>query len=280
MSTVLANTAVSIPIIYSRVWFGSDTRSYMVGTDTAHILSEELKRRQASNSKYSLNTFAKQLSLSPASLSEILSRKRKVTLKTIMKISKHLEFTPSHTLRLANTTFRKQINAPDLLSDEGFSVMPDDEFALISEWHHFAIMHLGETVNNQANPEWISERLGISVDAAKQAFERLVKMGLVKQNNDDSYVFTSKPVTLTSDVPQEARRKYQKQVLDLAKERLDQVDVNKREYASMTMAIDPDLLPVAKTLLKQCRREISSELEKGNRREVYLLNMQLFPISK
>lgn len=51
------------------------------------------------------------------------------------------------------------------------------------------------------------------------------------------------------------------------------------DYSSMTMAIDCELLPEAKELILNFRRQLMRFLESGKKTEVYKLNIQLFPLT-
>ena len=46
------------------------------------------------------------------------------------------------------------------------------------------------------------------------------------------------------------------------------------------MAIDPENLGEAKNMIKSFRKRLSKKLESGNKKEVYKLAIQLFPLSR
>jgi uncharacterized protein (TIGR02147 family) len=75
-------------------------------------------------------------------------------------------------------------------------------------------------------------------------------------------------------------KKHHEQSLDLAKESLFRDDVKKRDFTTVTMAIDPKKLSMAKERIRKFEDELSDLLESGHRTEVYRLSMQLFPLSK
>ena len=58
-----------------------------------------------------------------------------------------------------------------------------DEFALISDWYHFAILGLAEIKSSKASPLWIAKRLGITHDEAKEAVDRLLRLRIIEVEN-------------------------------------------------------------------------------------------------
>lgn len=134
---------------------------------------------------------------------------------------------------------KAKVNLPEL------QILPEDEFKLISDWVHFAILSLAHVKRNSADLNWIAKKLLISPKAAKEAFQRLQKMGLI-QNQGSGFIQTSKPLTTTADIPSSVIREYHKQNLNLASSKIESVAVAKREYSAITMAVDPKKLAKAK----------------------------------
>src|ERR1035437_9369773 len=76
--------------------------------DPAEFLTLELRKRVDHNPRYSLRMFARTLALSPGELSEILSRKRELSLKAANKISKALALSPLDSDRLIRLIYSDQ----------------------------------------------------------------------------------------------------------------------------------------------------------------------------
>jgi uncharacterized protein (TIGR02147 family) len=73
----------------------------------------------------------------------------------------------------------------------------------------------------------------------------------------------------------------QKQILTQALVALEEVPIEKRDQTSMTMAIDSSLIPEAKLRITRFRRELSSFLENGKKKDqVYQLALSLFPLTQ
>lgn len=78
-----------------------------------------------------------------------------------------------------------------------------------------------------------------------------------------------------------ALKNMQRQVLQKALAALDEVEFEKRDQSSITMAVDSSKIPQARAMTKKFRRELSSFLESGGSRDaVYQLSLSLFPLTK
>lgn len=165
------------------------------------------------------------------------------------------------------------------LSDLQFEALDSEQFKLLAEWYHYAILTVSEMPNIPARPSYHAKRFGISSLQASLALRRLVKMGLVKVKNK-RLVRTGKPISVVTRGLDPAMRLFQSQMLDRARESLHSDPPEAREIGSITMAIDPDKLEHARETIKRFRRELCSVLETGNRRSVYTLAVQLFPLDR
>ncbi|HUP57729.1 MAG TPA: DUF4423 domain-containing protein, partial [Bdellovibrionota bacterium] len=142
------------------------------------------------------------------------------------------------------------------------------------------ILSLLETRDFEENPAWIAERLGINPVEASAALERLERLGLVARAQSGKLLSTEKNVATTNDVASAALRRSHRQSLEQAIEKLEEIDVEDRDITSITMAIDPAALPLAKKMIREFRRKLCATLETGKRSEVYNLNVQLVPVSR
>lgn len=236
-------------------------------------LDEELKRRKNKNSAYSLRAFAKQLNLSPAQLSQIMSGKRSVTLKSFRQISEILKFSPLESLQ-----FLEEITGPNSQSASNDIQVTEDQFRFISDWWHIGILTLAQIKKSRRDPGWIAKRLGISVLQAKESCGRLERMGLIDSGN--FLKRSSQTIRVGSNVPSHAIQKSHVQILQLASDKLPRTPIESRYYASTTMAIDPNNLSKAKKLIEDFQNKLESLLEKGDTTEVYTFACQLFPLTE
>jgi transcriptional regulator with XRE-family HTH domain len=243
----------------------------------SELLLELLIQKKKQNPQYSLRSFAKQLSMSPAHLSQLISGKRTMTFRVAKQIADRLSLSPWERKVLAQGASAMPL---DTLLDESdeFRSLKEDQFKAISDWYHFAILSLSELKDNEARPKWIAQRLNLDELIARDAFERLKRLRLIEVS-DGKFRQSTRPLQTTRDVSSAAIRKYHHQNLKLAAEKLDSAEIDLREFSAITMAIDPSRIKRAKQMIEKFKREICRELNAGVKQEVYTLAIQLFPVS-
>lgn len=235
------------------------------------ILKLELDRRKRNNPAYSLRSFATYLGVSPATLSQIISGKRGVSFKRLNMIMDKLGLTPQEQSRAVRILKRKK------QEQQKTTVLREDQFRLISDWHHYAILSLGELPDNKADPR-VAQRLNIKVDEANEALVRLQRMGIVEIANG-KFRQVADPLNTTSDIPSSSIRRYHKGVLGLAQNRIDHIPVEQRHYTSITMAVNSKHLEEAKRLTQDFKDDMANLMEDGPLDDVYQLSIQLFPLT-
>lgn len=244
------------------------------------FLSNEFASRVQRNPAYSLRSFSRSLGVSPASLSQILTGKRPLTRKTALKIADRLFLSPVEKRSFLVTAFGLETPTDEaFVSKTELQELEIDKFRLISDWHHYAILGLAGLEKNQANPEWISKQLRISRKEAREAFQRLVRLGLIQRVG--TRIRRTSPFFKVATRPHEnAIRKYHSQNLRKASDVLEDPKSAVELFSGITMAVNEQKLPEARDLIRQFRRKLSELVETGNKTRVYTLSVQLFPISE
>ena len=252
------------------------------GAGYREILMAELLRRVKNNSAYSLRRFAQQLGVSPATLSEVLSKKRKLSPKAAVKIAAKLSLDPQSEDTFYRSVFSEQAKQPGSQMERAaapeYLKLREDVFQVVSEWYYYAILELTYVESFKSEARWIATRLGLSHIEARDAIERLLELGLLEKRRG-RLVKTSAHIASTTDVPAQAIRKRHTQILAKATASLEAHGVDERDVTAMTMSIDPALLGEAKQRIAAFRRELCQFLESGKRKRVYEFSMQLFPLS-
>jgi uncharacterized protein (TIGR02147 family) len=251
------------------------------------LLQQELERRCQANPRYSLRAFAKALDMSPAGLSYAIAGKRPVSRKTVRKMIGLLPLSPeeSHALNeWATAPSRRKERKPETFfaapAEANAYLLSLDSFAFISDWYHYAILSLLEIPGARFEAKWISRHLRITEIEAKGAMERLQRLGIV-QKVDGRWRQTSGAIRIASDVPTAATKKFQKQILLKAVESIENDPDDCKDMSSMTLAMDPALVPYAKERIREFRRQLAEELEKKSPpKRVYKLTVQVFPVSQ
>ncbi len=239
------------------------------------LLMREFQLKRTKNPQFSVRSFAKWLSLSPAQLSQMMSGKRPITVKSLKKISDRLGLSPAEKKSLFSSMSQVS-NASDMGSQT--LQLQEDQFRLISDWYHFAILSLVKLKDCKSDPRWISKRLGISVEDANQAMVRLERMGILQLKPKMKQLCD--PISVTSDVPSQAIRKYHKQNLSLASEKIDTIPNSLREFQSISVAVNLRHIQFYRKLMNDFLQEVGDLSNRQSGSEIYNMNVQFFPITQ
>jgi transcriptional regulator with XRE-family HTH domain len=232
-------------------------------------LTEELTYSRSKNPSYSLRAFSNRLNIHASALSEILNGKREVTKKMGTKILEGLGVSPDEIDIILNN--KKRSSHSDLSLEH---------FKVISDWYYFAILSLAEIDGFSDDPLWLAERLNITPKLAREALNRLITLGYLERGDENDLHVTNINYKTPTDIANSSLKNHTSQTLELASNSLFRDSVEKRDFSTVTMAIDTDQIPVAKNMIRSFRKKLSKKLESGNKNEVYKLSIQLFPLSR
>lgn len=226
--------------------------------DFKNVLQHEYLRRVSKNKNYSLRAFALHLNIHHATLSTLLSGKRKITKKTVLSLSRALGLKPNEISQYLNgETAKKKVE------DKAF-LLQNDVFSLMSDWYFDAILELALVPKFRMEPKVIALALDISVVQASMAIETLERLGLLKRNGKGklSLSFQNTTNILDPDQTTSAQKNYQRTILEKSLSALDVVDRKKRDHTSTTMAINAKDLPKAKELIKKFRNDLNAYMQR------------------
>lgn len=244
------------------------------------LLAKTLEEKRQHNPSYSLRALARSFRLSPASLSQIISGKRRLSKQAALRIA----HAPGASNELKNamlliaqepTGSKSQSDPPGQTISQTIEV---ETFKMISNWYHFAILSMSAFKHKLSDPVWIGSRLKIPPKIAGAALKRLNKLGLLKISKN-TFTQVTPRITTTNDIPDKAIRLFHHQMIEKAAISLDRDQVNLREFGCETLAIHPDQLPKLKEEIRKFRDRIN-QLTKDHpdKKRLYALNLHLFPI--
>ena len=250
-----------------------------------NVLREQLSEIQRKNPRYSLRSYAKKVGVHVGALTYIMNGKRNVSKDLAERITRRLLLDPQQRSEILGLFPEKRIHRkPGLAQGEvlesRYLAFSAAQFKIAAEWEHFAVLSLMKCEDFEPNVAWISKRLGISPTRSRQVIDRLQELGLIELTSSGLLVRSEKSFRTPDDVADISLKRHHEQTLDLAKESLFRDDIAVRDFTTVTMAIDPEKLSMAKELIRKYEDELSDLLESGHRTEVYRLSMQLFPLSR
>ena len=250
----------------------------------------EMQSRRNRRSEYSLRAFARDLNLSPSTLSEILSGKVGISPQKSQDLAKRLRLPEPHDEHfcdLVSSKFSRNLKVRKEASNRAASRLRTtnshlslEKFKQVADWQHNAILELVDLNPKFHSIEALSKALDLPKKLIKESVERLLLLGeLQVQGRAWS---TASDVTFVGEkVSSDAIKSHHKQVLEKAKDALYQQPLEKREFQSTFFPIDPadienfkqDLAKMRKDLLKKYRHKPGCS-------RVYALSIQLFDLQK
>lgn len=255
-----------------------------VGQHFSSILQSELESRLLRNSAYSMRAYARDLGLSPSSLSKLLKKKIGLSVKKARQISKKLNFSEEHTeffCTLVEANCSRHIEVQKLATiklrkfDSYSNILPVDSFKLISEWYHLAILELFSIKGFKEDIEWIAQKLGIASVEANDALERLKRLELLKVI-EGKLKPVSDFIIVKSAVPESAGQNFHSQLLRKAAQAVYEQDKDKRNVSNVILKARSSDIPLLDMRIKDFRRELSYLIEEGEGHDtVYNLGIHL-----
>lgn len=259
--------------------------------DYQNILRRELRNREQYNPRYSLRSFSKELGISAARLSEILNNNKGTSRKTAELMAENLGLTPKEKKvfilsveaqhsKSAYTREQARHMLQECMQDSKDIRLKEDEFRLIADWYHLAIMELLNTTKIINSPKCIQKFLDISEQDASDALKRLMYLGYIEKQNG-TFIKKVKALKTAYDIPNEARRSHQFQISKLSQKALLYQDPALRELGSNTVAFNSDKLEKVKQLIREFRKKIADIGDEDHFNDkVYVLNTQFFSLLK
>jgi uncharacterized protein (TIGR02147 family) len=254
------------------------------------IILEEFDRRVKLNSRYSLRAFARDLSISPSHLSELmngkhgLSRARAIRIAEKLKLDKEeFEFFCCDTEAKHGRSERSRKNAILRLAEEkanrGLKNISPEEFNVIRDWYHLAILEFLKLKSSKRDISSIALALKISKKECAQAMESLGRLGYIKINGKDIELQNSE-IFFSSVAPSRDIRFFHKQILQRAETSIDEQDPHVREYSCNILAVDKRQMDEMKQFLIKMRTEFHRRFNRTESKDaVYSLAIQFFELT-
>jgi transcriptional regulator with XRE-family HTH domain len=123
------------------------------------FLQHALAERRVRNPQYSLRAFAQRLGVDHSTLSQWMRGRRPLTAKTIETLGRRLRLPAKHIRVFVE---HRNVSGPDL-----------------------AILELTRRQEFKADSRWIASKLGITVDEANVAIQRLLRLDLLQMTSNE-----------------------------------------------------------------------------------------------
>lgn len=258
-----------------------------------NYLSELLEQTRQRRPGYSLRAMAKQIGVSPATLSDVISGKKHFSETKALEVSNKLKLsarearyfcalvqyqsTKSEEMRALLAAHLRTMN-PRLRNEFEVTV---DRFNLMAEWYHMAILEMTYLEETRMHVDTIAKSLGITALQAQGAIDLLVRLNLIEALGNGRYRKTHGKYLVQSGVPDEALRKYHHKMLELAQESLVTQTPAEKAVGSETLPLDSADLAEAKEIIETCFQQIIQLSERAKKKDhVFHLGIQLFRLTE
>ena len=189
------------------------------------LLTEALSERVATNAKYSLRAFARDLGISAQALSNVMNGHRGLSPGLAAKLLPKLGLTSyeetlfleSLKAKFARSKTQRAVAVSKLQSlakKSDTKNLEIDLFKAISNWQHFALIELIKISSSRKNKvTWFSKKLGISENETLTILDRLKRLELITKTKT-GWIANQDAVIADLGVPTEAVRNYHRHMLE------------------------------------------------------------------
>jgi uncharacterized protein (TIGR02147 family) len=253
-------------------------------TQTYYItkIKEDLSLRQRSNPQYSLRAYARHVGMHPSTLSQVIKGNRPLPLKDSIRIVEKMNLGPKERTLFMESLLRSKTNIDKIeidALDERF-MLDESYYKVIAEWEHYAVLDLFELKSFEPTLLEVSQRLGITENRASVVVNTLITSGLLTVEEDGSFKKVHADIRTTEDVKSQALKDSHKETMKMGIDKIDEIEVELRDFSATTVALDLSKLPEAKTIIREFRQKMAALLRDGEKTDVYQLAIQFYPLTQ
>ena len=135
----------------------------------------------------------------------------------------------------------------------------------------------------QEDPQWIADNTAPSISPveAKGALLELIKLGLLKRNEDGKLVQTNTIVATDNEVTSSLVAQFHREFMKRASESIDLINRSNRDISSVTFRVSEETAKRLKEKIQDFRRELTEEASRDLQPEaIFHLNLHLFPVTQ
>jgi len=240
-----------------------------------------------------MRTFAQKLGVSPSFVSRVLNAKADLPFDRISEVAQILRldkisqdrllksYADDRTLKILDKTGVSDRH-DEIMSD--YIELASKQHALLLKWHYIAILDLAASKKFSIEPEWLTRKLGLRVEEAREAISFLKAQKFLAQDKDGVWRKTFKNIRFPTKESLDLIRFYHammmKEALKVLREKKSQKDFDRRMIAGLSMAANPAQLPKAVARLNEAVFEVAKIMSTGDCSEVYHLGFQFFPVTE
>lgn len=273
-----------------------ESLTFVPGQSYREILRGEFQKRTARNPLYSMRAFSRDIGIPTSRISKIFNAKGGLSTEYAEKLGSKIGLegeSLSYFVDLVDMEHGRNYNDREMAkirlrkyqrNSEGQTI-DIDKFCEVADWYNLAIIELTQLQGFKRDSDWIAQSLKISERQAREALERLIRLGLLVE--DDQGELRPTDVTLVmnpnDDLIHDAIKRSHEGIIGIGRKALFDQSPKEREYLSYYVAIDKEKIPEIKQKLNQFFDQLVSELNPNlgpKKNRVYCLTTQFFNITE
>ncbi len=253
--------------------------------------TEYLKEQE---SGFSLRKIAKEAGIASGYLPMCFSRKRKLSLKFYEKIKPFLKLSVKEKrfLDLLRVIAESEVAKERVQALTDLQKLGDykenhhselEAHQYLSRWYYVAIRELVNLSDFKNEPAWIQERLRgrISQKEIADGMQFLIKYGFIIKNSSGRFRVAEKQLSCHDGVYKISLGEFHSQMLDIAKNSIDEVSRDERILLGHTVALSKEQYDKVQAILRDAINKIETvDNTSQPETEVYQIEVAAFPLTK
>jgi uncharacterized protein (TIGR02147 family) len=244
---------------------------------------------------FSFRSFAKKAGLSASLLKDILSKRQNLTLQVMHGYARAMDlgareiayfeallgFNNAATNNEKNRFFGEMVR---LRGRSSVKFLDSKQYDFFSQWYNAVVRELMVHAGYGDDAAAIARRItpAVSVAKVRRSLALLKDLGLVYKDGDGVWRATDKVISSEYQIQSVALRNYHTGMLERARETLDTVGSDDREFQGMTISASRATFERMKERIRSFTDELlgmaAADSEKAD--EVYQVNLQMFPFTR
>lgn len=206
-----------------------------------------------------------------------MAAKRNISYRMAKRLCERLELSVGESTQILSALDdRAEVAA----SPAGSVVVHSDRGDLISKWQYLAVLNLIQLPGIKATSETIARRLGLPMAETLRVLNTLESFELVKEDKNNHWIRTCGNLVSTDEIKTQMIEESHRRFLNLAIEKIEQVELSQRDFTTMTFGINPRKMKEAKKLIRNFQDQLAALLEDNQASEVYIFGTQLVPVTR
>ncbi len=257
-------------------------------------MQDYYQNRKKREKKFSYRAFAQKAGFTSSGLYiDIVNKRTDIKSSFISKLSKGMEHNPKEEAYFEDMVlFNQAKNHNDKkkyfvrmmkFHNSKAYLVESSKYEFYSKWYYSAIRDMLGIGKYSDDYALIAKTMdpAIKPTEARKAIKLLLKLELIRCNDDGYYEVTENAITTGDEVASVVIKNFQKEMIQLAMDSLDKHHFTKRNISTITFNISEETFSTVQAELVSCRKRIANLVKHDkNMDRVYQLNLQLFPLTK